>query len=189
MDRCVTKLKASGRVPYAIGVGGSSARGALGHALAAAEVLDQCDALDEPAFSIVLATATGGTQAGMLAGLAKSQRAIEIRGIAVAKSADDLRADVLRLSSEVCCEIDAPVVPADLIQIDDRSLGGGYGVPTSEAAAAGRLLARAEGVLLDPVYTGKGFAGFLRLLRDGAFTANEAVVFIHTGGAPALFAS
>ena len=79
-------------------------------------------------------------------------------------------------------------MPVDVVEVDGRALGGGYGEPTAEAQAAIELLARAEDVLADPVYTGKGLAGSVSLVRDGRFTPDEAVVFIHTGGAPALFA-
>lgn len=79
-------------------------------------------------------------------------------------------------------------MPVDVVEVDGRALGGGYGEPTAEAQAAIELLARAEGVLADPVYTGKGLAGLVSLVCEGHFSWDDAVVFIHTGGAPALFA-
>lgn len=174
---------------HTIPVGGSDARGALGHVLAAAELLDQLRALDEQPAAIVLATATGGTQAGMLAGLRKLGATIPILAFAVAKSPDELRSDVQRLAAEVAAEINIPPPLSGDIFIDASMLGEGYGVPTPAAAAAAAMLARTEGLFVDPVYTAKGLAGLLSLVRAARFTAEDSVVFIHTGGAPALFAT
>ncbi|MDP9236865.1 MAG: D-cysteine desulfhydrase family protein [Chloroflexota bacterium] len=189
VDLVAFGIEAFGRRPHVIPVGGSDARGALGHVLAAAELLDQLKTLGERPGAIVLATATGGTQAGMLAGLAKLGVAVPVYGYAVAKSANDLRADVLRLAAEVAADIEGPPVDSSLIHLDGAMLGGGYGNSTPEAEAAIRLLARTEGVFADPVYTGKALAGLLALIRDARFGSDEAVVFVHTGGAPALFAA
>lgn len=182
-------VEAFERRPHVIPVGGSDARGALGHVLAAGELLDQLRALHVEPAAIALATATGGTQAGMLAGLRKLGAAIPIIAFAVAKSGDELRAHVQRLSVEVAAEIDIPPPATADILIDGSMLGGGYGVPTPEASAAATLLARSEGLFVDPVYTAKGLAGLLSLIRSGRFTPDDDVVFIHTGGAPALFAA
>ena len=177
-----------GRRPYLIPVGGSDARGAVGHALAAQELALQFEVIGEPLTTIVFATATGGTQAGMLAGLRKIGSDARIRAFAVAKAADDLAIDVLAIANEVAVAISGPSVTAAEVLVDGAFLGAGYGIPSRAGAAASETLARAEGVLADPVYTGKGFAGFLALVRAGTFSPDEAVVFIHTGGAPALFA-
>lgn len=182
-------IQSFGRRPHVIPVGGSDARGALGHVLAAAELLDQLKTLGERPAAIVLATATGGTQAGMLAGLAKLRAAVPTCGYAVAKSADELRADVLRLAINVVADIGGPPVDPSVVHLDGAMLGEGYGHPTFESEAAIRLLARTEGVFADPVYTGKALAGLITLIRDGRFGSDEAVVFIHTGGTPALFAA
>ena len=187
-DLLMESLPDFGLRPYVIPVGGSDARGAVGHALAAQELARQCDAVGERLTTIVLATATGGTQAGMLAGLRKIGSDARIRGFAVAKAADDLATDVLAIANEVAAAIDGSAVAATDVLIDGAFLGEGYGVPSPAGAVAIEMLARAEGVLADPVYTGKGFAGFLALVRDGTFSPDEAVVFIHTGGAPALLA-
>jgi D-cysteine desulfhydrase len=112
-----------------------------------------------------------------------------VLGFAVAKTADELRADVSRLAAEVGADIGVEAVADDRVIIDDSVLGAGYGVATSEGEAAIRLLARTEGVLADPVYTGKGLAGLLGLIRAGRFSDADAVVFLHTGGTPALFAA
>ena len=181
-------VETMGRRPHAIPVGGSDARGAMGHVLAAAELLEQMREIAEQPTAIVLATATGGTQAGMLAGLQKLGVDLPVHGFAVAKSADELRAEVHRLAGEVAAEIDAPAVAPEGVLVDGSMLGAGYGSPTAEAQAAIELLARSEGVFADPVYTGKALAGLCALVRGGVFGPGDAVVFIHTGGGPALFA-
>jgi 1-aminocyclopropane-1-carboxylate deaminase/D-cysteine desulfhydrase-like pyridoxal-dependent ACC family enzyme len=177
-----------GRMPYVIPVGGSDARGALGHVLAAGELLQQCERLGIAPTAIVLASATGGTQAGLIAGLRKLGSSAAVYGFAVAKPEVELREIVERLAREVAEDIGGPgVLPADLI-VDDSMLGGGYGVPSAAGDAAMRLLARSEGVFADPVYTGKALAGLLELVRRGRFREDDVVVFVHTGGGPALFA-
>ena len=176
------------RVCYTIPVGGSDARGAIGHALAARELLRQCEEIEERPTAIVLATATGGTQAGMLAGLRKLGSDVSMIGFTVAKSAEELRAVVLRMANEVAEDIGGDGVQEGDVVVDGSALGGGYGVATPEGQAAIELLARTEGVLADPVYTGKGLSGLLSLVRAGRFAPGESVVFLHTGGAPALFA-
>ena len=178
---------AAARQPYLIPVGGSDARGALGHVLAAREIIEQCSAIAETPAAVVLATATGGTQAGLLAGLSKLGTPPPVYGFAVAKSAPELVAEILTLANEVAMEIRIVTIPAGAVSVDDSALGDGYGVPTPEAQAAIELLARTEGVFADPTYTGKGLAGMLALIRSGAFANDQAVVFIHTGGTPALF--
>jgi 1-aminocyclopropane-1-carboxylate deaminase/D-cysteine desulfhydrase-like pyridoxal-dependent ACC family enzyme len=183
----MASLEAAGRHPHAIPVGGSDPRGALGHVLAAFELAEQMRTCDEARWSVVLATATGATQAGLLAGLRKLGLAVPVRGFAVAKGADELRADVAGLVAAVALEIGVVVDP-DEILVDGSMLGGGYGARTFEAQAAIEFLARTEGVFADPVYTGKALAGLLALVRNGALAGDEAVVFVHTGGAPALFA-
>ena len=187
VERTAAELRAAGRRPFLIPVGGSDARGAFGHALAALELTSQMRALGEARWSVVLATATGGTQAGMLAGLGRTDPRPEVTGFAVAKDADELRADVHRLTESVAPHLDTHVDVRDVV-VDGSMLGAGYGAPTAEAQAAIELLARSEGVFADPVYTGKALAGLIMLVRDGRFAPDDAVVFVHTGGAPALFA-
>lgn len=180
-------LEGLGRHPYVIPVGGSDARGALGHALLAAELAQQCDAIAVRPVATVLATATGGTQAGLVAGLRKLRLDMPVVGFVVARSVADLQPHIIALSCDVAAAIGGDVSERD-VRLDGSMLGGGYGVPTAEARAAIALLAIREGVLADPVYTGKALAGLLSMIRGGRFSPDDAVVFIHTGGAPALFA-
>lgn len=187
IDMIMGALPGFDRRPYLIPVGGSDARGAVGHALAAQELAQQFEAIGERLSAIVLATATGGTQAGMLAGLRRLGIDAGMHGFAVAKPAADLVPEILAIANDVAVAIGIGNVAPDDVVVDDMCLGGGYGIPSLAGRAAIELLARTEGVLADPVYTGKGLAGLLALVRRGAFSPGDAVVFIHTGGAPALF--
>ncbi len=184
----VRQIEVRGGRAYVIPVGGSDVRGALGHTLAAAELARQMREIGEDVPAVVLATATGGTQAGMLAGFRKLGLAVPVYGIAVAKSADELAASVLRLANDVAAELAVERFEAADIDIDGSMLGGGYGVPSSDGVRAAEMLARCEGVVADPVYTGKGFAGLLAMIRGDRFEPESAVVFLHTGGWPAIFA-
>jgi 1-aminocyclopropane-1-carboxylate deaminase/D-cysteine desulfhydrase-like pyridoxal-dependent ACC family enzyme len=173
--------------PFTIPVGGSDQRGALGHVVLAAEIVEQVKHIGEKPAAILLASATGGTQAGLLTGLRKLGEAVAVIGLVVAKSADDLRADIERYALGACELVDGVELSRRDITVDDRALGGGYGTPTPEAREAIETLARSEGILADPVYTGKGLAGTIALVREGRFASDDAVVFVHTGGVPALF--
>ncbi len=188
MNEVVASLQATGQRPYTIPVGGSDAAGAYGHVLAVRELLAQAEGYGERIAAIVLATATGGTHAGMLTGLRQAGSDARIDGFAVAKSAVELAPDVLRLANELAAGLDVQPFAAPDILIDGSMIGAGYGVPTAAGQEAIEILAAAEGVVADPVYTGKALAGLLARVRAGAYAANEAVVWVHTGGAPALFA-
>lgn len=187
VDDVAARLKREGRTPYVLPVGGSDATGAVGHALAAAELRQQLEEVDAGSTHVVLATATGGTQAGMLAGFRRCGADVPITGFAVARSADQLSATVAAIARDVGETLGIRSFAPD-VDVRGDALGDGYGVPTTAGAEAMRLLARTEGVVLDPTYTGKAFAGLLAMLREGLLRDSEVVVFIHTGGAPALFA-
>jgi D-cysteine desulfhydrase family pyridoxal phosphate-dependent enzyme len=182
------EVSARGARAWLLPVGGSDARGALGHALAAIEIIAQCAAAGERPAAIVLATATGGTQAGLLLGLSAVGSKTRVVGYTVHKAADDARGDVLRVATDAATLLTAGAVDVRGIDIDDTQLGGGYGVPSRAGMDAASLLARTEGILLDPVYTAKAMAGLLATIRAGGFTPDDCIVFVHTGGAPALFA-
>lgn len=189
MKTAADRIRASGGVPYVIPVGGSDTRGAFGHVLAAAELHAQLELAGERRASLVLATATGGTQAGMLVGLGALAGQVDVTAFAVAKSAEELAPQVQRLAAEAAAALGVGMPAAADIRIDGTALGGGYGVETVEARAAIAFLARTEAVLADPVYTGKALAGLLARIRGRAYRADEAVVFLHTGGTAALFSA
>jgi D-cysteine desulfhydrase family pyridoxal phosphate-dependent enzyme len=173
-------VRAAGGRPYAIPVGGASVTGALGYVDAARELNDQ---LTEPLDWIVVADGSGGTHAGLLAGLDGPTR---ILGIDVG-TRPDLDERVPELAAATATAIHRPAPGAE-IHIDHTRFGAGYGKPTPECLEAIRAAARLEGLILDPVYTGKAMAGLIGWIREGRFTEHQSVLFWHTGGAPALFA-
>jgi 1-aminocyclopropane-1-carboxylate deaminase/D-cysteine desulfhydrase-like pyridoxal-dependent ACC family enzyme len=186
-QRIVNEIDDSGGRAHFVPVGGSDPAGAAGHALAAAEIVQQMRDAAEPLDAIVLATATGGTQAGILAGLRRIGTDVRVLAFTVNKPASEARQDVAALANEVATLIGGSAVDAPAVHVDGSQLGGGYGEPTAAGRDAIRLLARTEGMLLDPTYTAKAFAGLTALAHSGTWTEDQGVVFIHTGGAPVLF--
>jgi len=186
VEHVAGELRRRGRRPYVIGVGGSGSVGALGQALAALELVEQFRHLGGPPDDIVLPTATGGTQAGILAGLRAIGAATRVRGMVVARPVDELRPVIERLVAGVAGLLAvAPPATAD-VELEASTLGTGYGVPSAAATEAATLLARTEGVLVDPVYTAKALGGLLAIARRGEL-AGRRVVFWHAGGTPGIF--
>jgi 1-aminocyclopropane-1-carboxylate deaminase/D-cysteine desulfhydrase-like pyridoxal-dependent ACC family enzyme len=192
VERVTEDLRRAGRRVTVVPVGGSGAIGAWGQVLAALEVAEQASAAGFQPDVIVLPSASGGTQAGLVTGAAIVAAAREVAspptrvvGMAVGRPEAELRPIIERLVVELAklAGIDTP--PA-AIELDPSAYGDGYGLATAEAAEAARLLARTEGILVDPVYTAKAFAGLLAGVRAGAFDG-QRVVFWHGGGLPALF--
>ena len=190
VERVTADARAGGRRVHLIPVGGSDATGAWGQVLGALEVVEQAGSRGFSPDTIVLPTATGGTQAGLTVGtvIAAGRAAIapaHVVGVAVAHPGAELRPHIEALVAELAAlaGIDPPL---DRIKVTNSQLGGGYGVPSLASEEAGRLLARTEGVLVDPVYTAKGMAGLIELVRSGALDGGRAI-FWHGGGLPALF--
>lgn len=184
------ELRRGGRRPYVVGMGGSSPTGCLGYVAAAAELLAQEAVLREAFVQIIVPNGSGGTHAGLAAGFAASNDdASRIHAFAVLADVEQTRRDTLRLSRETLELLggSGSLTDGDIV-VSGAQLGAGYGVPTAEMIEAVRLVARTEGLLLDPVYSGKAFAGLLSDLRRGVFPAGSAVLFIMTGGAPGLHA-
>ncbi len=193
MDAALDELVASlpggaGRV-YAIPGGGSNAVGAAGYANAAAELVGQAETAGLGIDAIVLASGSAGTHSGMLAGLLGAGSTIPVYGISVRAETAAQQAKVLDLAQAAAAHIGlgGQIDPAG-IRVDDRFVGAGYGIPADSTLEAVRTMAELEGILLDPVYTGKTFAGLLGLVREDVFRAGQRVVFLHTGGSSALFA-
>ena len=189
LDAACARLRAQGHRPYAIPVGGSNALGALGYVGCALEILAQLEALRLQVDRIVLATGSTGTHAGVLAGLLAGDSDLRVTGISVSGDRQQQEEKVLRLARATAelMQLDRDV-PAEAVHVDDRFVGPGYGIPTPEMIEAVTLCARGEGVLLDPVYTGKAMAGLIHMVRSGAIGPDERVLFLHTGGAVGLFA-
>jgi len=189
LDRRADELRAAGRAPYVIPLGGSSVVGAMGYRTAAVETLRQADEMGFEISEIVHATASGGTQAGLLAGLAIRRSDVPVLGISAGGSSDYLTPIVQKLADGVIQRvgIDRTIDPISVV-IDDSYVGDAYGIPTDGMREAIDLCGRTEGLLLDPVYSGKAMAGLIDHVRRGRYDDANHVVFIHTGGTPALFA-
>ena len=181
-------LSASGEVPYVMPVGGSNVVGAMGYVNCGLELAQQLQHQQLSFDAIVLATGSAGTQAGLLAGLALAGLDIPVLGVTVSRSSDEQCQKVLALLHEVQDVLKQPKLHEDHVICFDQYYGSAYGDPTAQMIEAVRLAASLEGLLLDPVYSGKAFAGLLDLVRHGYFDTSGRILFLHTGGAPGLFA-
>lgn len=192
-EALVETLVDDGLAPYAIPIGGSTAVGAVGYAAAFIELLDQCAAAGITPGHVVVTSSSGGTHAGLLAGRAAAAHngrdVPDVIAIGVAKGVNAGHPDVTRLANEALTLIgsDALVAPEDCV-VEPGFMGPDYAVPTPAGDAAIAWAARHGGWLLDRTYSGKGMAGLLGLAAAGRFDGDDDVVFIHTGGWPALFA-
>ena len=182
------RLQSNGAKPYLIPGGGSNAVGALGYAAVALELLAQANEMGLQIDRLVHATGSAGTQAGLVAGLHAMSSPIRVLGIGVRAPKDRQEANVLRLAQATTAHmgIDRPV-PAAAVEANCDYVGGGYGIPTPGMIEAVRMLARLEGIFLDPVYSGKGMAGLVDLIQRRVFRKGQTVVFLHTGGSTGLF--
>jgi len=174
------RLADEGRRPYRVPVGGASAVGALGYVRAARELLEQVPDVDV----VVVADGSGGTQAGLVAGFGDHDRVL---GIDVG-TRPDLEETVPETATETAllAGLDRPTGE---VRVDHTRYGEGYGVPTDTAREALDLAGRLEGMLVDPVYTAKALAGLIGAVREGSIRPGRRVVFLHTGGLPALLAT
>ena len=174
-----------GKKPYLVPYGGSNATGALGYVFAMKELIDQNVSADW----IVFASSSGGTQAGLLLGQRIFGFSGRVLGISVDESEEWLTGEVSKLASATSEKVGERIefTPPDVL-VNADYCGAGYGVVTEREREALRLFASSEGLLLDPVYTGRAAAGMIDLIRTGFFKTNETVLFLHTGGQPALFA-
>ena len=184
----VEKLKAEGRKPYFIPGGGSNEIGALGQVSTAQELLGQCKKMKISPKLVVVPSGSAGTHGGMLAGFHALGCDVPILGVCV-RDTEDIQVDkVHSLAEKTAAKLTDKPLPRDKVVVDDRFIGDGYGLPTEEAIAAIDIVARNEGILLDPVYSGKGMAGLIDRIKSGDIDGDGDVIFVHTGGASALFA-
>jgi D-cysteine desulfhydrase len=183
IDAAADELAAAGRRPYRIPIGGASAVGALGYVRAAAELRDQAAGPLGDVDLVVVAAGSGGTHAGLAAGLGDLDLVL---GVDVG-ARPDLETTVPAKAAEAAALAGRPA-PAGHIRLDRGRIGAGYGAPTEECRQAVLLAARREGLVLDPVYTGKAMAGLIAARREGSIEPDTRTVFVHTGGMPALFA-
>ena len=182
-------LTAAGRKPYIIPVGGSNATGALAYVDCVLELSGQLRQQDIQAQHIVHATGSAGTQAGILTGQQTLDLDLTVTGISVSADMASQTEKVRRLCRETAelMELDHPV-PDSSIQVRDQYVGEAYGVPTEAMKEAVQLCARLEGILLDPVYSGKAMAGLIDMIQSRELAAGDTTVFLHTGGSAGLFA-
>ncbi|MBT5199091.1 MAG: D-cysteine desulfhydrase [Gammaproteobacteria bacterium] len=181
------ELRAAGKKPYIIPGGGSNRIGALGYVNAAYELVGQCNDQGLKVDHIVHATGSTGTQAGLVTGLTAIHSGIDLMGISVRAPKEAQEENVYRLACETAEFIgsSAALNRSDVVANSDY-VGEGYGMPTDGMIEAVEMAARHESILLDPVYSGKGMAGLIDLVRQGFYRREENIVFIHTGGAQAL---
>ncbi len=185
LNQTYQEAEAAGRYPFLIPYGGSSPVGAAAYAYAVRELMAQGVDADW----IVFATSSGGTQAGMVAGKELFGFRGQVLGISIDEEAAKFRGMVTELAKDVTKLLDnAKDITIDDVLVNDDYLGGGYAVMGDAECEAIQLFARHEGLLVDPVYTGRAAAGMIDLIRKDFFKADETVLFWHTGGQPALFA-
>jgi L-cysteate sulfo-lyase len=187
MQAAAEALREAGHRPYVIPGGGSNTVGARGYVACMEEILADARRQDLRIDHLVHATGSAGTQAGLVAGRAAAGSDIPIHGISVRFDRARQEAKVHDLAQALARELGAGDIPEAAVSAYDGYVGPGYGQPTDGMVEAIGLVARTEGLLLDPVYSGKGMAGLIDLIRQGRFDDRENVVFLHTGGAVSLF--
>ena len=186
------QFRAEGRKAYVIPVGGSNGVGATGYVLAMIELVEQLDGIDRRVDHIVFASSSGGTQAGIVVGAKVTGFAGKLHGVSIDKDGRDgvpYEQELADIANDVAKYIgfDAKFT-ADDFNVVYEYLGGGYGVVSDLEREAIRLLGSREGIVLDPVYTGRAMGALIDFIRKKTFRSDETVLFWHTGGAPALFA-
>ncbi|MCP4426935.1 MAG: D-cysteine desulfhydrase family protein [Chloroflexi bacterium] len=187
MNQATEELQEMGRKPYQIPLGGSNVLGATGYVLAMKELTEQLSAEGRNIDAIVFASSSGGTQAGIALGAEIYGFQGQILGVSVDHPADAVKAQVTELAAATAVHLGlGNLSVADRINVNDDYLGGGYAVIGETEREAVRMVAELEGILLDPVYTGRAMGGLIDLIRQGVFTRDQNVLFWHTGGAAAL---
>jgi D-cysteine desulfhydrase len=185
LEELATRIEAQGYRPYVIPVGGSTALGALGYVESALEIAQQCEGAVEIS-AVVVASGSAGTHAGLAVGLEQLMPGAELIGVTVSRSVADQLPKVAALQQAVANSLELQAKAK--ITLWDDYFAPGYGTPNEEGMEAVKLLAQLEGILLDPVYTGKAMAGLIDGINQNRFKDEGPILFIHTGGAPALFA-
>ena len=182
------KVKAEGRKGYVIPGGGSNALGAMGYVVCAREILAQSLDMGVVFDEFVVASGSAGTHSGLLVGFNAANAGVPLTGINVRRPRAEQEGNVHKLAIEAAAFAGLPAPVRDSVVALDEWVGPGYSMPTDEMVEAVRLFARLEGILLDPVYTGKAAAGLIGLIRRKHFRQDSKILFLHTGGAPSLFA-
>jgi L-cysteate sulfo-lyase len=187
LEKVAEVVRQRGGRPHIVPLGGSTPTGALGYVACGQELLQQAEAAGRPIDAVVHCSGSGGTQAGLLVGLQGS--GVPVIGVSCAHDSDTIAGLVLDLANRTLAKLGrAGSFRRQEIEVLDGYVGPGYGVPTPGMLEALDLCARLEGLVLDPVYTGKAMAGLIDQVRRGRFRPDQTVVFVHTGGVPAIFA-
>lgn len=188
MEKVAERFRADGKKVYTIPGGGSNPTGALGYVNCAFEMLSQVNDAALRIDHIVHATGSAGTQAGLIVGLKAMNAQIPLLGIGVRAARPKQEENVFNLACATAEKLGCPgVVKREDVVANTDYVGEGYGIPTESGLEAIRMFAELESILLDPVYSAKGAAGFIDLIRKGRFKKGERVIFLHTGGSVALF--
>lgn len=189
MDAAADDIRRSDGVPYVIPTGGSVPLGAVGYARAANEIADQCRAIGESPVRLYTATGSLGTQSGLMVGSRAVGAPWQVRGVAVSLPAERFVPGAADLANATAALLGLPADfgPADA-NVDGDHVGEAYGKRTAGGLEAIRLMAHSEGILLDPVYSGKALAALIADVRAGEIAPDDGVIFLHTGGGPSLFA-
>ena len=189
MQKTAELLRKAGKSPYIIPMGASNATGALGYALFVEELMTQVNDMALKIDQFIIPSGSTGTHAGIVTGLSGNNVSIPVTGINVLARSRELQEKLVHsLSQELAHILSIPDVPGKLVNCVDDYVGPGYALPTEAMKEAVFLFAREEGILLDPVYSGKTAAGLVDFVRQGRFSAGSTVLFLHTGGTPALYA-
>ena len=189
MEKIAEKLTAQGKKPYIIPGGASNPLGALGYVRCMEEIMQQMFEMKLNFDHIVVPSGSAGTHGGMIAGVVGNNINIPVTGIGVNRPKAVQENSVHTLANQALQLIGTEVqVPADKVVAFDDYVGPGYSLPTDAMVEAVKMLAKTEGILLDPVYSGKAMSGLIDLARKGYFAKGSKVLFLHTGGSPALYA-
>lgn len=189
MQKVADEVSAEGRNAYIIPGGGSNPVGATGYVACAEEILSQLFELGLKIDHVVCASGSTGTHAGLVTGFYGNNADIPVIGINVSRSKEAQEPLVYNLVRQTADHVGVhPEIPREAVMCFGDYVGSGYSLPTPSMIEAVKLLARSECILLDPVYTGKAMAGLVDLVRKGYFQKDENILFIHTGGSPALYA-
>ncbi|WP_300667663.1 D-cysteine desulfhydrase [Desulfoluna sp.] len=189
MEKTAAELKAAGKKPYIVPGGASNPIGAMGYAACAEEMMNQLNTMGLSIDHVVVPSGSAGTHAGMVVGMTGTNAGIAVSGINVSRPKGPQEETVFGLAGKTAelLGVKGGIAREDVVCYDEY-VGPGYSVPSDAMVEAVKLFASEEAILLDPVYTGKVAAGLIDLVRKGTFPKGANVLFLHTGGSPALYA-
>ena len=186
MEKLADSIRQKGGKPYIIPGGGSNAVGSLGYVACAEEIIAQAFDKGLNIDYVVCTSGSGGTHGGLAVGFWGNNTNIPVLGINISRPNETQRPVIIKDAVATAKRFGLDF-PEEIIECVEGYVGPGYSLPTPEMVEAVTLMARTEAILLDPVYTGKSFAGLVGLIRQGRFKKGENIVFVHTGGSPALY--